>query len=271
MVLTSPTQHQLAVPLGSRAMIVGSLELSVTDHPAATPSTAVIARELSQWEGPGALILTGACFRDRSFETALERHRDLFERIRAFAHQAHRSVLFVLDPALATPLFTDRMADFSIDVVDSLELICTTAVGERRIMISSEAGVSRIGDQLITGASWLDGAELLEDPSELLAFTQSRTLYRRLSKLVWIPPVLALIVALVSATALVNNTLTRIATHAKGNRKKIISEITSANWGQRILVAIVAVIVVVGALTFIPADALGPVADQLTLLRGTTY
>ena len=244
MVLTSPTQHHLAVPLGSRAMIVGSLELSVTDHPAATPSTAVIARELSQWEGPGALILTGTCFRDRSFETALERHRDLFERIRAFAHQAHRSVLFVLDPALATPLFTDRMADFSIDVVDSLELICTTAVGERRIMISSEAGVSRIGDQLITGASWLDGAELLEDPSELLAFTQSRTLYRRLSKLVWIPPVLALIVALVSATALVNNNLTRIATHAKGNRKKIISEITSANWGQRILVAIVAVIVV---------------------------
>jgi len=69
-------------------------------------------------------------------------------------------------------------------------------------------------------------------------------LYRRLSKLIWIPPVLALIAALASATTLVTSSLQRIAIHSKGKGKTVISEITSANWGQRVLVAIVAVLVV---------------------------
>ena len=244
MVLSTSFEHHLVVPLGSRVMVLGSLELGTTAHPSGLPASGIIIRELKQWEGPGALILTGQLFDSDDIDATIERHLALFEAIRTFASQPHRSAFFVREQEAGAATIADQLQRFSLSVVEHLELHCTTATGQRRVLVTSTSSQSDVSPEMIEGAPWLEGADYLDEPSALRPFTQSRTLYRRLSKLVWIPPVLAVIVALLSATTLVSNSLKHIAVHAKGHRKDIITEITSANWGERLLVALVAVIVV---------------------------
>lgn len=239
------SELRLDLALGNRAVLFGSLELEASAHPSGSRATSIISRELKQWEGPGSLILTGRLFRNTDITLALERHLALFEAIKAFTSTSGRSAYLVGDDSSLSSDLERLLSRYGITVTQRLELVCTTAIGRRTIVITGERGGEHTEDiRLIDGAPWLEGAQVLDDPSSLKLFTQSRTLYRRLSKLIWIPPLLAIVVAIASATAPVGNGLRQVAIHAKGHRKAIISEITTATWGQRIFAALIGIVVV---------------------------
>ncbi|MDA8359655.1 MAG: phosphatidylglycerol lysyltransferase domain-containing protein [Actinomycetota bacterium] len=262
----------LRVPLGQRVMVLGDLLLPAAATASSKALATDIALTLDQWEGPGTVIVCGNLFSSRAQPcghelqdgasapdagtggldalAALDAHGVLTAAIKEFCRRADcrllvlpgwRDIGAVTDPAVLVAL-----GELGIEVVNGVDLEMLTAAGTRRVQVRSAypdhhvATVVEGGDSAVQ--PWLDGIDRLEDPSSSNRFVTSRTLYRRFGRYVWIPPIVALLVAVVIRMAVVFHGVERLVRREAGVRK-VLLHAYSAPWSTRLLFLLGVVVV----------------------------
>jgi len=114
------------------------------------------------------------------------------------------------------------------------------------VLVRPGRPVQRITGIVAEGPSderpWLTGIDRLEDPTATSRFVTSRTLYRRLSRFVWIPPLLAVVVALAIRLGVVYHSVYRLVRGATGPRRVLVRAY-SAPWPSWLLVTLGIIVV----------------------------
>ena len=246
------------VPLGQRVVVAGDLLLPVEATPSSEALAADLAATLSRWQGPGVVVLAGNVFAApagtpglgaEEVRRALDAHPQLTEALRSFAGEGERRLLLLpgwrdpevgSDPSIVTELYA-----LGAEVVPAVDLDLRTGVGTRRVAIRS--GNPTPGAGCLEGCPegrrpWLEGIDRLEDPASATRFVTSRTLYRRLSRFVWVPPLLAVVVALVVHLSPVFRGMEHLVKRASGPHHLLLRAY-SASWHDRLAFTIVAIAV----------------------------
>jgi lysylphosphatidylglycerol synthetase-like protein (DUF2156 family) len=254
------------VGIGQRVMVVGDLLLNGSASASSTALAADLASTLDGWEGPGTVVVCGNLFAgdpmldaDR-VRAALAAHPDLAGALRRFAASDGRRVVVLpgwRDPEVASdPGTVTELYGLGAEVAPAVELRLATAAGERTVLVcpgrptEGEGCRARCDASRPVGARpWLSGIDRLEDPATSARFVTSRTLYRRLARVVWVPPLLALVAALALRTTLVYHGVERLVRRSAGPSRALAHAYT-ATWPARIgyLLAAVAVLEALAAL-----------------------
>lgn len=207
---TEPTV--VRVGLGQRAMVVGDLLLPANATAWSSALAGDLATTLDRWVGPGTVVVCGNLFAgERGPDgdgggAALAAHPALAGAVRRFAAGGGRRVIVLpgwRDPQVATdPATVTELYALGAEVAAAVELQLASATGERRVLVRPghpPEGVDRWARceaaDAAGGPPWLSGIDRLEDPAASARFVTSRTLYRRLGRVVWVPPLLALVAA----------------------------------------------------------------------------
>lgn len=228
-----PDLVAIGVVSGSRVLVVGDLALSQTSCDASEAFAAEFARTLADVHGPGALILAGNTFDligDALVDPAraLSAHARLSDAILAFSTRDDRRVVLLpgdRDGCLAwNPAAVATVGKrIGAEVALAAEVTLHTGDGDRRVRVepghrfdpfdafedprnSGETPLGHYAHQALGNlrrqvGGWLDGIQLLADPTQVSAFVTSRLFYRRLLRRfswVLIPLVAALVCFLVS-------------------------------------------------------------------------
>jgi lysylphosphatidylglycerol synthetase-like protein (DUF2156 family) len=231
------TREIIEVPLASRVLVVGDLLLPVGATESSLSAVAAIAVDLDLWQGLGTLVILGDLVEDATALTeALGAHPALGRAIATFVAEPGRRVVLV--PGRRTSSFLEvvpaELARLSIEVAATAELACTTGAGTRRVAVLPEAAADPTPP--MAEQPWLADGDRLDDPSRTKRFTTSRTLYRRLSRWLWVPPIVAVLAAVLSGLAFVDNGLRR-------SRRHTLVRVADASWNSRILAALLAIVV----------------------------
>jgi lysylphosphatidylglycerol synthetase-like protein (DUF2156 family) len=246
------------VGLGQRVLVVGDLLLPTEPTPSSLALAADLARSLERWEGPGTVIVCGNLFagppagppQAGRAAAALAAHGRLADAFGAFTGRED-SRLVVLpgwrDPEVAAdPDTVTGLYALGAEVAPAVDLHLETAAGERRVLVRpglpvapSAQGVAEAG--AAAGHPWLAGFDRLEDPGSSARFVSSRTLYRRLGRFVWVPPLLAVVVALVIRLTVVFHGVYHFVHRASGPRRVLVRAY-SASWTSRILFTLAVVV-----------------------------
>ena len=235
--MPTATDHELfaEVPLGARVLVRSGLGLG---DPRAHPVSALLQMDLERFEGPGLVILAGGTFApgiDAAW--ALGEDPELAAALTRFAAEPTRRVLLLeASPTTAARRSSD-LASMGLEVGTRATLRCTTASGAEDVVVLAEEDPTPI--KVADDAAWQRDLDLAVDESAARRAAASRALYRRLSGLLWIPPVLALVVAVLTDFSWVGTRLERM-----GHRRRFFQEVADATWAQRILVMLLAVVVV---------------------------
>ena len=239
-------------------MVVGDLLLPTEPTPSSLALAADVALTLDRWYGPGTVIVCGNLFAgswdddtlyaDR-IRTSLAAHHNLAEAIRGFTGRPDCRLLVLpgwrdpevtSDPAVVTELYA-----LGVEVAPAVDLRLTTAAGERRVLVRPGHPAEGIAGIVDGGPAehrpWLAGIDRLEDPGASGRFVSSRTLYRRLGRFIWVPPLLAVVVALVIRLTVVFHGVYHLVRRASGPRRVLIRAY-SASWSSRLLFTLVVVV-----------------------------
>jgi lysylphosphatidylglycerol synthetase-like protein (DUF2156 family) len=256
----SPGVVQVTVPLGERVMVVSDLLLPPTSTPSSRALAADVAVTLDRWQGPGTVIVSGnllarppggAGLDATHAGDAIASHPVLAEAIRSFTGRGDCRILVQAgwrDPEVATdPEVGAELTALGMEVAGPIELTLVTAAGDRTVVV--EPGRGSVGQPDFADADaagsrpWLGGIERLEDPSATGRFVSSRTLYRRLGHYVWVPPLVAVVVALVVRLTVVFHGVSRLVRRSAGTRR-VLYRAYSASWSSRLLFTLAAIVVV---------------------------
>jgi lysylphosphatidylglycerol synthetase-like protein (DUF2156 family) len=192
----------------------------------------------------------------------LSAHPDLPDAIRTFTARPDCRLL-VLPGWRDTEVTTDpevvaMLAGLGVEVVDDVDLEMVTAAGSRRVQVRSACPATGThgftGTTGVTGAAgatgvtptasrpWLSGIERLEDPTAMNRFVTSRTMYRRFGRFVWIPPLVAALVALVIRSTVVFHGVEHLVRREAGARRVLVHAY-GASWATRVLFTLAAIVV----------------------------
>lgn len=241
-----PERTAIEVPLGSRILVRSGLFLDVSATPTTTQVTDGLAGELDRWQGGGVFALTGQLFASldasSNVRAVLAAHKTLNDAIVRFLDAPGRTVYVVTGSTNAT-LPDDSIATFAelgVVVVSSLDATCITATGTKRVLIdSATAPVSELPDGEVS-RPWLEGIDRLENPGAARQFVSSRVLYRRLRYFLWIPPLVAIVVGVLSHIAFVRRHLVHLG---KARTHRAIVRFIDAPWHLRFVWVVIAIIV----------------------------
>ncbi|MHB1775305.1 MAG: bifunctional lysylphosphatidylglycerol flippase/synthetase MprF [Acidimicrobiales bacterium] len=260
------------VPLGQRVVVLGDLLLPAEATPSSLALAADIALTLDHWEGPGLVVVCGdlasrcplASGAGR-LEVTLAAHPELVDAVERFAAAPDRRVILVAPPADAAGHdgaeraeradASRALARHGIETAESLDLRLETAAGARRVVV--RAGGPPPGAADLAGAGdvgerpWLAGIDRLEDPLAAKRFVTSRTLYRRLGHYLWVPPIVAVVVAVVLRWALVYRGVSRLVRHGAGRR--VLVHAYTASWPHRVLFTLGVIVAIELALAVVVA------------------
>ena len=241
------------VALGRRVMLLGDLLLAQAPTPSSLASCRDIALSLSEWEGPGMVVL---CGRIDDVETppgtGLAAHGELTAALRAFAARPGSRVLAVVPAREEQTSLHTLLGDTGVTVTTGVDLECVTGAGTRLVLV--RAGASRAEPVPPTDPSssgerpWLAGMDHLEDPSRARRFVTSRLLYRRLRRYLWAPPLVLAAIALLLRVEFVIDGLGRVFRSPR--QQRALEHAYDASWFSRFLftVAIAVFIALVLAL-----------------------
>ncbi|MHB8220304.1 MAG: bifunctional lysylphosphatidylglycerol flippase/synthetase MprF [Acidimicrobiales bacterium] len=258
----------VTVPLGQRAMVIGDLLLPTDATPSSRALAADVAVTLERWQGPGTVVVCGNLFscptgapadpdhvRDRSgvahqAREALSAHRDLPAAIRGFTDRPDCRLLVLpgwRDTQVTTdPEVAEMLGELGAEVVNGVDLEMVTAAGTRRVQVRSASpapGATGIAGAAPTASRpWLSGIERLEDPAATNRFVTSRTMYRRFGRFVWIPPLVAALVAVVIRSTVVFRGVERLVRREAGARRVLVHAY-SAPWTTRLLFTLAVIVV----------------------------
>jgi lysylphosphatidylglycerol synthetase-like protein (DUF2156 family) len=247
------------IPIGRRVMVLGDLLLAPTATASSTALAGDVAEILAQWDGPGVVIVCGNLFAAGPegwplsagpVRRALDSHPALLAAIGAFTGRPDCRLVVLpgwRDPEIGTdPELRAALCQLGLEVAPAVDLDLTTAAGVRRVRVA--AGRPATGPRALTDAApadervWLAGLDRLEDPSISSRFVTSRLLYRRLRRYVWVPPLLAFVVALVVRLTVVFHGLDRLVHRERGARRVLIHAY-QASWPHRLLFTLAVVVV----------------------------
>jgi len=258
------TATRVEIPLGRRVMVVGDLLLPAEATPSSLALAADVALTLDRWQGPGTVIVCGNLFAGTGSDShsgadrihaALASHRHLAEAIRTFTGRADCRLLLLpgwrdpevaCDPAVATELYA-----LGVEIAPSVDLRLATAAGERRVLVragcpaegaSSTAATDSADAAAAHERPWMAGIDRLEDPGTSSRFVSSRTLYRRLGRFVWVPPMLAVLAALIIRLTVVFHGVYHLVRRVSGPRR-ILVRAYSASWPSRLLFTLVVIMI----------------------------
>jgi lysylphosphatidylglycerol synthetase-like protein (DUF2156 family) len=140
-----------------------------------------------------------------------------------------------------------------METAESLELALETAAGTRRVVVQAGVAPPGAADLAESGdvgqQPWLAGIDRLEDPGAGRRFVTSRTLYRRLGRYLWVPPLAAVLVALVIRLALVYRGVAHLVRQGAGRR--VLVHAYTASWPHRVLVTLGVIVVIELALALV--------------------
>ena len=245
----------LDVPLGRRVMVVGDLLLEADATPSSLALAADVALTLDQWQGPGLVIVCGNLFNlgaeERPLESgevarSLDQHDAIRGAIAAFTARDDCRLLVLpgwRDPEVASAEVSELLGAIGAEVAGSVDLRLTTAAGERIVGIRAGCPPDDFRAVLDGGPAdarpWLAGVNRLEDPTASGRFVTSRLLYRRLGRYVWVPPLLAVVAALVLRLQPVYHGLRRIA---RRGQRGVIGHAYHASWAHRLLFTLAVIV-----------------------------
>ena len=245
----SATRPELVVeiPLASRVLVVGSLLLPAEPTETSTATAGTLQRDLERWQGRGVVVVAGdlidGCADAGGVTEALGAHGGLLAAISAFAAEEGRRFLIV--PAGSSrpgvEASSSELAAAGIELAEQVALECATAAGIRRVVVAgAPAEQYELADLAgVEERPWLEGIDRLADPSTVRRFTSSRTLYRRLSRWLWVPPVVAIVVAVLTHLTFFASGLRRIGHH---NGRRVFIRVADAPWHVRFLWVAAAVV-----------------------------
>ena len=131
------------------------------------------------------------------------------------------------------------------EVAPAVDLRLATAAGERRVLVRPGRpvnGAVGVADAAAAaGLPWLAGIDRLEQPDDTARFVTSRTLYRRLGRFIWVPPLLAVVVAVLIRMAFVYHGVYHLVHRASGPRRVLVRAY-SASWTNRFLFTLAVVV-----------------------------
>jgi lysylphosphatidylglycerol synthetase-like protein (DUF2156 family) len=248
----------MAVGLGQRVMVVGDLLLPTEATSSSLALAADVAHSLEQWDGPGTVVVCGNLFDGPAAEsdgaaervaTTLAAHDRLAEAFGSFTERDDRRLLVLpgwRDSEVAgDPEVVRELGSRGAQVAPAVDLRLSTAAGERRVLVRPGrplAGSAGVAD--VSGAAcnpWLAGIDRLEEPGASARFVSSRTLYRRLGRFVWVPPLLAVVVALVVRLTFVYHGVYHLMHRASGPRRVLV-RVYSASWTGWLVVTLTVVV-----------------------------
>ena len=246
------------IPLGRRVMVLGDLLLSPSPTPSSTALAADVADILEQWDGPGVVVVCGNLFAAGPdgwplsagpARRALDGHPALLAAITTFTSRPDCRLIVLpgwRDPEVgADPELRAALCQMGLEIASAVDLDLVTAAGPRRVRVAAGRPVSGPGPMSETAPAdervWLGGLDRLEDPEISARFVTSRLLYRRLRRYVWVPPLLALVVALVVRWTIVFHGLDRLVRRERGARRVLIHAY-QASWGHRLLFTLAVVV-----------------------------
>ncbi len=248
---TSPASTVADVPRGARALVVADLLLPEQLTDASASACAVLAAELETWEGPGVLVIAGNLLHPspttdlaRLADRAFRAHDRLANAIASFSARPGRSAYALpgwRDPELGDGPTRARLAALGLAVVPSVELHLETASGTRRVVVDS-ACPTFSPNPVHPSAEWLVGEERLEDPTAAPRFLSSRLRYRRMRRVLWLAPLIALLAVVLTRIGLVATGLdvftrrVRVAHH-------VVERVGQWSWSTRLAVTLSVVLV----------------------------
>ena len=216
------TSHQVAVPLSSRVLVRSNLHLCLPPTPASQESASLFAEDLKEWQGTGVAVIAGGLLAAgvaQSPDEILRSYPVLTDAIDSFRQGPGRS-LYLLNPG------------------EELILSCSTAHGVEEVLVTCGSNPTSPVDDM-KDVPWLEGSELVTNPSERRRFASSRALYRRLGTWLWIAPLLAIATGIITNIAAFETGIHRIIRNGR-----VSNEVTDAAWGQRILAITIAIVLV---------------------------
>jgi lysylphosphatidylglycerol synthetase-like protein (DUF2156 family) len=218
---------EMELPIGARLLVFADLRLTATATEGSLFAAAEVARAVTAWSGPGAVVVAGDMFDFESGEkadvpAALEAHPALAAALQEFASAPSRQVVVLpgrtdgwlmssVEAALALH------AGLGAEVAPALVVAMHTGAGTRRARVepgdrasaTSELGPPAPGRQRLADvlpgvwrgrtSGWLAGMEQLDDPLAEARFVASRLVYRQLGRRAWlltVPVLLALLLRL---------------------------------------------------------------------------
>jgi lysylphosphatidylglycerol synthetase-like protein (DUF2156 family) len=208
----------LAVPVGSRVIVVSDLFLNAKRTDASGAASIELARALGRAEGPGALVVAGNAFDllvppEGDPVAALGAHEELRHALAGYlgAQRDRRAILLPGNRDRA--ILYDSEANSAViaagfEVALSVQLQVATAAGPKQVRIEpgwrfdernafadpadrrdtplGQHAVAEILPALAGSSSpWLAGIDRLADPSGLPRFVASRLTYRRVVRWLW--------------------------------------------------------------------------------------
>ena len=251
---------RVEVGLGQRVMVVGDLLLPAEATSSSLALAADVSISLDHWDGPGTVVVCGNLFAPpcgppagttpgERVTGALAAHERLTGAIRRFT-EGHDRRLVVLpgwrDPEVAEdPDVVTELYGLGAEVAPAVDLRLATAAGERRVLVRPGRpvnGAVGVADAAAAaGLPWLAGIDRLEQPDDTARFVTSRTLYRRLGRFIWVPPLLAVVVAVLIRMAFVYHGVYHLVHRASGPRRVLVRAY-SASWTNRFLFTLAVVV-----------------------------
>jgi lysylphosphatidylglycerol synthetase-like protein (DUF2156 family) len=240
-----PTIRPIDVALGRRVMVLGDLLLPSQPSPSSLATCRDIAQKLTDWQGPGIVILCGqlvaaGCGDDPGPAAALRAHEELTAAFTAFAGRPDSSVVVVGGTRPEAALLADELASMGVSLEDAVDLHCSTGTGARTVEIRS--GTPHLDTNPPSDAApgedrpWLAGMERLDDPRLARRFVTSRLLYRRLRRYLWAPPLILAGVALLLRLEFVIDGLGHVFRSPR--QQRALQHAYAASWFSRLVVTL---------------------------------
>jgi lysylphosphatidylglycerol synthetase-like protein (DUF2156 family) len=253
--------QRIEVALGRRVEVIGDLLLPLEPSASSSAVSRDIARRLSDWQGPGILIICGRIVAtgcpEGSARRALDNHAQLAGALGAFAARPDSQVIDVMPSGDRDQELVDALTQIGVQVVDGVDLHCETGSGPRTVLVragSMRADANPPMDATPRdGRPWLAGIERLDDPLQARQFVTSRLLYRRLRRYLWAPPLVLAAIALLLRIEWVIDGLGRVFRSPR--QQTALQRAYDASWFSRfivtvlIAVALLVVLAVVVAIT----------------------
>lgn len=147
----------LEVPLGTRVVVLGPLNLRWQETAVSAPICQEIAALLDNWDGPGLVVLAGGLASPSSsiqeMAKTLDCHPRLLLALRRFSRASGRTIVYLpdpgdqssLDPDALKSLMADRAASIVLPMVD---LRVETASGTKKVRVDPGEGYT--GERPVT-------------------------------------------------------------------------------------------------------------------------
>jgi lysylphosphatidylglycerol synthetase-like protein (DUF2156 family) len=248
----------VVVPLGRRVEVIGDLLLPAVPSPSSRATCRDIARRLSEWAGPGTIVLCGSLAVPSDPEAAaagtFEAHGELTAALATFAARADSHVVAVLAEDGPEGLASSLSA-LGVTVAPSLDLHCVTGGGTRTVLVRAGTAPADLNPPADATSGedrpWLIGMERLDDPRLARRFVTSRLLYRRLRRYLWAPPLVLAGLALLLRLEVVVDGLGRLFRSPR--QQRALQHAYNASWFSRLLVTIIIAVVLLAVLAVVVA------------------